>query len=176
MVQFSTRCMAQLRARTPQIMGRYLGKPEFPSVLFHHMPDDPFRYAISPVFACPTDASEQSSGRNPGCSHPQIGGRFDPLGHRHGSNVAAFADQIDYGPMFLALLQMREVQVGQFAAAESAAKQHRKNRTVPFALEGAGIRCPPQAPGFVSREPIPKPDAQLLHAFHTPDASSEFRT
>jgi hypothetical protein len=35
LIQFSTRCVAQLRARTPQIMERYLGKPEFASVLFH---------------------------------------------------------------------------------------------------------------------------------------------
>ena len=32
LVQFSTRCMAQLRARTPQIMRRDLGEPEFPSI------------------------------------------------------------------------------------------------------------------------------------------------
>jgi len=68
LVQFSTRCMAQLRARTPQVMRRYLGKPEFPRILFHDVPDYSFRYAITPVFACPTDTTEQSSGRNSGCS------------------------------------------------------------------------------------------------------------
>ena len=104
LIQLSTRCMAQLRARPPEIMRRHSGKPEFPSVLFHHVPNYPFRYAVTPVFACPTDTSEQSSGRNPGCCHPQIDSRFDPLGHRHGSDVAAFANQINYGPMFLALL------------------------------------------------------------------------
>ena len=62
LIQFSTRCMAQLRARTPQIMGRYLGKPQCPRVLFHNMPDYAFRYAVTPVFACTTDTSEQSSG------------------------------------------------------------------------------------------------------------------
>ena len=62
LIQFSTRSMAQLRARTPQIMRRYMGEPEFSSVLFHNMPDDSFRYAVTPVFACPTDTSEQSSG------------------------------------------------------------------------------------------------------------------
>ena len=103
LIQFSTRCMAELRARTPQIMRRYLGKPEFPRVLFHHMPNYPFRYAVTPVFA-PTDTSEQSSGRNSGCSRPSIDRPFDPFGNRYGSNVAAFADQIDYGSMFLALL------------------------------------------------------------------------
>ena len=104
LIQFSTRCMAQLRARTPQIMGRYLGKPEFPGMLFHDVPDYSLRYAFTPVFACPTDTSKQSSGRNSGRSHPKIDGPFDPFGNRHGSNVAAFADQIHYGPMFLALL------------------------------------------------------------------------
>ena len=58
LVQFSTRCMAQLRARTPQVMRRYMGEPEFSSVLFHNMPDDSFCYAVTPVFACPTDTSE----------------------------------------------------------------------------------------------------------------------
>jgi len=130
LIQFSTRCMAELRARTPQIMGRYPRKPEFPRVLFHHMPDHSFRYTVSPVFACPTETSEQSSGRNPGCSHPQIDRGFDPLGHWHGSNMAAFAEQIDYGPVFFALLQMRAVQISQFAAADSTPQQHCENRTV----------------------------------------------
>jgi hypothetical protein len=67
------------------------------------MPDYSFRYAVTPVFACPTDTSEQSSGPNSGRSYPKVDGLFDPFGNRHGSNVASFADQIDYGPMFLAL-------------------------------------------------------------------------
>jgi len=104
LIQFSTRCMAQLRARTPQIMRRHLRKSEYPRVLFHDMPDYSFGYAVTPVFACPTDTSEQSSDRYSGCSHPKINGPFDPFGNRHGSNVAPFADQINYDPMFLALL------------------------------------------------------------------------
>ena len=102
LIQFSTRCMAQLRAPTPQIMRRYLRKPEYPRVLFHDMPDYSFRHAVTPVFVCLTDTSD--SGRDSGCSHPEIDRPFDPFGNRYGSNVAAFADQINYGPMFLALL------------------------------------------------------------------------
>ena len=55
LLQFATSFVAKLRARTPQIMGRYLGKPEFSSVLFHDMPDYSFRYAVTPAFACPPD-------------------------------------------------------------------------------------------------------------------------
>src|SRR3974390_2337999 len=61
LVQFSARCVAQLRARTPQIMGRNLGNSEFPRVLLY----------ATPVFARPTDTSEQSSGRNSGCGPPK---------------------------------------------------------------------------------------------------------
>jgi hypothetical protein len=61
LIQFSTRCMAQFRARTPQIVWCYLDKTEFPSVLLHNMPDYSFRYTITPVFACAADTSEQSS-------------------------------------------------------------------------------------------------------------------
>ena len=96
--------MAQLRARTPQIMRRYMGNPELPSVLFHNMPDDSFGHAVPPGFTSPTDTSEQFSGRNPGSSRPAVDSALDPLGHRHGSNVTAFADQINDGPVFFALL------------------------------------------------------------------------
>ena len=104
LIQFSTRCMAQFRARTPQIMWCYLGKAEFPTVLFHNMPDYSFSYTVTPVFTRPTDTPEQSSGRDSGGSHPKVDGLFDPFGNRDGSNMAAFAGQINYGPMFLALL------------------------------------------------------------------------
>ena len=89
LVQFSARCAAQLRARTPQIMGRYLGNSEFRGVLFYDMPDYSFRYAVTPVFARPTDTSDQSSGRNSGRGHPEVDGTFDSFGNRYGSNMAA---------------------------------------------------------------------------------------
>src|SRR5215472_2720755 len=157
-------------------MRRYMGEPEFSSVLFHNMPDDSFRYAVTPAFACPTDASEQSSGRNCGCCHPQVDGRFDPVGHRHGSNVAALAHQINYGPVFCALRQMHEVRISQFAATESAAQQNGEDRTVPHSFERVRGRRLPEAAGFLGRKPVPEPHTQLLGTFHTSNASGELRT
>ena len=122
LVQLSTRGMAQLRARTPQIMRRYLGETEFPRVLLHDMPDYPFRYAVTPVFACSTDTSEHSSGRNCGCSQPLVDRRFHPAGYRNGPDVPAFTNEINYCPMLLALLQMPEVQISQLAASKPAAQ------------------------------------------------------
>src|SRR5271157_4862741 len=70
---------------------------------------------------------------------------------------------------------MREVQISQFAAAESAAQQHGENRPVPFPLERVWGRRLPEATGFLGREPVPKPHTQLLGTFHTSDAGGEFR-
>src|SRR4051812_48482550 len=71
-VQFSSRCMAKLSARTPEIMRRQVGEADFLGVLFHDMPNHPLGYTVAPVFACAADASEQSPSRNSGCSDPQI--------------------------------------------------------------------------------------------------------
>jgi hypothetical protein len=45
--------------------------------------------------------------------------------------------------MFLSLLQTRELQISQLAPTHPAAKQHRKNGTVPFSFERARIMCLP---------------------------------
>jgi hypothetical protein len=57
---------------------------------------------------------------------------------------------------------MRDVQMSQLASPQTAAKQYRKNRTVPLALQCDRIECLPEAAGLLSREPVPKPHAQLL--------------
>jgi hypothetical protein len=71
---------------------------------------------------------------------------------------------------------MGEVQISQFASAESAAQQHGENRTVPLPFERVRGRRLPEATGFLGREPVPKPHTQLLGTFHTPDTGGEFRT
>src|SRR2546426_8058026 len=71
------------------------GETESGCVLFHYVPDYPFCYAVTPVFAGSTDTSEQSSGRDFSCSNPQVDRRFGPVGHRYGSNVPAFAEATD---------------------------------------------------------------------------------
>src|SRR2546425_5782497 len=123
--------MAQLRARAPQIVRSESGEAEFGSVLLHHVPDYPLRYAVTPALPGSADTPEHFSGREFGRTNPRIHDRFDPVRHRYGSNMAAFANQIDYGPMFLSLLQMRELQISQLTPSQPAAKQHREDCTVP---------------------------------------------
>ena len=136
-------------------MRRYLGKAEFPRVLLHDMPGYSFRYAITQTLVGSVDR------------------HFHPLGHRNGSNVPAFADEINYGPMFLALLQMREVQISQFAAAIPQPSNTARIARPAF-LRACSWRLP-EAAGFLGREPVPEPHAHLLGTFHTSDPGSEFR-
>jgi hypothetical protein len=71
---------------------------------------------------------------------------------------------------------MREVQISQFAAAESAAQQHGENRTVRFPLSVFAAGDCQKRRGLLGREPVPKPDTQLLGTFHPPDTGGEFRS
>ena len=80
LLQFSAGCMTQLRTRPAQIMRRQLGKAGLSRVLFYDMPDKSFRDAVAPMFACPTDTSEQSSGRDPGCGLPEVDHRLTHSG------------------------------------------------------------------------------------------------
>jgi hypothetical protein len=71
---------------------------------------------------------------------------------------------------------MREVQISQFAAAESAAQQHGENGTVSLSFGRVRGRRLPEATGFLGREPVAKPHPQLLGTFHTLNTGAEFRT
>ena len=70
LLQFAACGMAQLCARAAKIMWSEPRQTEFLRVLFHHVPDHPLRYCITPMLACSTDASKQSSGRYSGGCHP----------------------------------------------------------------------------------------------------------
>ena len=75
--------------------------------------------------------------------------------------------------MFLALLQMREVQISQFAAAIPQPSNTARIARPAF-LRACSWRLP-EAAGFLGREPVPEPHAHLLGTFHTSDPGSEFR-
>lgn len=140
------------------------------------MPDYPLRYAVTPVFTRSTDTSEQSSRRDSGRCDPAIDRRLDPLGQRHGPNVTALVNEIDYRPVFFALLQVRELQIGQFAATQPTAKQYGKDGAVSLSFECVRWRRLPEATCLLCREPVSETHTQLLDAFHAPYPGSQFWT
>ena len=77
-----------------------LSEADLLRVFFYDVPDHPFRHTVAPMFARSTDASKQPSGRKASGGDPSVDGRFDPVGHRHCSNVSALTDEVDDDPMF----------------------------------------------------------------------------
>ena len=102
-------------------------------------------------------------------------GCLDPLRQRNRPNMAAFADEINNGPMLLALLQMRELQISKFAASQSATKQHGENGAIalPFERVSAGGDCKNRrASSAVSQFPSRTPSFLTPFTRRTPAASS----
>ena len=58
LLQLSAGGMAQLRARTPQVMRRDGSEAEFGSVLLHHVPNQSFGHALTPSLPGSADATE----------------------------------------------------------------------------------------------------------------------
>jgi hypothetical protein len=84
-------------------------KAGFGGIQLDHMPSDALRDPMTPAFTRSADTTEYLSRMQLSCMDPRIQGRLDPFGHGNRSNVPAFANKIDYGPMLLPLLQVREL-------------------------------------------------------------------
>jgi hypothetical protein len=64
---------------------------------------------------------------------------LDPVGHGNRPNVTALPDQVDNGPMLLALLEVGELQRDQFGPAQTASQEQRERSCVASAPLGLSI-------------------------------------
>lgn len=93
--------------------------PSLGAVLYS-MPHRPFRYALSPGFACTANAPKHATFAHAAGHEPGVDGAFNPVRNGHRSNVPALADQIDDGPVILPPLEMIHVQFCRRFPAEPA--------------------------------------------------------
>jgi hypothetical protein len=114
--------MAEFGARSAQVVRPKPCDAHFLRILPYNVPDDTFCRAVTPTFSGSADTSEYFPVRDSGRRNPEIDRHLYPIRHRNGSNMAGFPDQINDRPMFLALLQVRECQICQFATPETTAK------------------------------------------------------
>src|SRR5664280_865687 len=139
------------------------------------MPDNALRHADAPAPTSTADTAKQPPGRYAGCDDPQINRGLDPIGHRDCSDMPILPNKINDRPMFIAPLQMGELQIGQFPPRQPAAKQDRKNRPISSALDRVRRRSLPESTGLFSRQPVAQSDAQFSNAFHAPNAGRQLR-
>lgn len=86
--------------------------------------------------------------------------------------MAAFPDEVYDRPMLLALLKMRELQLRQFAAPQSATEQYGKNGSIALSFERVGRGRLKKSTRFLGREPSRTPSFLTPFTRRTPAASS----
>jgi hypothetical protein len=77
--------------------------------------------ARAPYCSYPANRSKYSTVRDAGCRGPTVDCVFDPLRYGDSADVAAFAYQINNGPVSLTSLDAIDFQCGKFGAAQSTA-------------------------------------------------------
>src|SRR5437879_8439633 len=84
----------------------------------HDVPNRLYRHPISPCPSYFVDPAKQLSSINCGCGEPIVQFGSHPIGNRNCSNVASLADQINNGPMLLALLELIQCQSDGFMPSQ----------------------------------------------------------
>jgi len=93
------------------------------SGFLHNVPNRLRCHAISPCPSNLVDPAEQFSSINCGCGDPLVQFGSYPIWNRNRSNMASLADQIDNGPMLLALLEVIQSQRHGFMPPQAAREQ-----------------------------------------------------
>ena len=76
--------------------------------------------------------------------------------------------------MFLALLQVCELQIGEFAASQPTAEEHSKYGPVSLSLERVRRRELLEPTSLIGCEPISKPHTQLLDPLYPSYSGRQF--
>lgn len=118
LLQLTAAIVAQFRTGPPQVVRRNVLQACSLAAASDHIPDNVLREAAAPHLPPSGDWSEDFALTNPSGSCPLIESDFHPVRNRHRANVAAFANQINNGPVSLAHLDVVQIQANQFRPAK----------------------------------------------------------
>jgi len=106
LLQLTATVVAQLRAGPPQIVRCNVLQACSLATGSDHVPDNILREAATPHLSPSGDGSKDFALADPSGPCPLIESGFHPVRNGHGANVATFANQIHYGPVSLAHLNV----------------------------------------------------------------------
>lgn len=106
------------------------------------VPDDILRDPGAPDLAASGHSSKYLASINSRGRNPIIQRLLSPLWDGHGTDVTAFADQIDNSPVSLPRLDVVQFDSGQLRSSQTTPEEHRQHRTVPFGSEGIAAGAP----------------------------------
>src|SRR5689334_17416932 len=93
LLQLTSCRVAELRARSPQIVRSETSTAGFRGIQLEYVLDDAFRDAITPAFARPAHATEYFPRMKASCIDPLVQYRLDPFRYRNRSNMPALANE-----------------------------------------------------------------------------------
>src|SRR5258708_26508982 len=167
--------MTEPGTRSPQVVWREFGNSQPFRVFLHNVRDHLLRDCRSPDDTFSTNASEDLAVRDLRDSQPVIDRVLHPIGHGNRADVPSFPDEVNYGPVVFAALNMVKGQINEFSSTQPTAQENRQDGSISFTLHAVHVRKLPQGASLIHGQPIPKPHAQLFCSFHATDAGSEFR-
>ena len=160
LLQFASGSAAEPSATSPEIVRYEFVNANLNGELLDDMPDELFRYSLTPSSTGATHTPEKLPRVNSGGVCPVIQQVMHPIRDGNGSNVTSLSTQVHDCPMTFALLQMAESQLGELVATESTGQQQGKQCPITFALELLAVGCLPECLRLFGGQPVAESDAQ----------------
>ena len=142
----------------------------------NHVPDNVLREAAAPHLSPSGDRSKDFAIKNPSGLCPLIESGFHPVRNGHRANVATFANQINYGPVSLARLDVVQLQGNQFRSAKATTKQHGQHRVVALGTHTFTTSMFEHFRTLLCAQPITGTEPELLDSFDPADPCSQLGT
>jgi len=130
LLKLATGGPAQLGARPATIMRGDAGDTSIGGIPLEHLPDDFLGHGVTLNLVATVHRSEYSAVRQTGCGGPSIDRHLHPRRHRHSSDAAVLANEVDNAPAAIALLDVRERQSRDLGTPEPAAEQDGEDCTI----------------------------------------------
>src|SRR5258708_22657308 len=120
-------------------MRRDVRQPRVGGVLLHHLPDDLLGEPIAPDTPAAINGPPNAPALNTRPFRPQVERDLDPGRHRNGTQPPTLANQVGEYPAAVALLNMLDLEPGQFTTPQPAAEQYGQDGPVALSLDRGGI-------------------------------------
>lgn len=178
LLQFAARLMTEPGTRSPEVVWREFRYTQPFRVFLHDVPDDFLRDRRSPNNTFAAKASEDLTVRDFGNSRPVIDRLLHPIGHRNRANVPSFPNEVNYGPMIFAALNMVKGQINEFSSTEPTPRRTARmaRSLLPFTLCMFGSCHKERASSTVNQFPSRMPSFFAPFTRRMPAASSGLRS
>jgi len=174
LLKLTAAIVAQLRAGPPQIVRRNVLQAGSLAAGSDHVPNNVLRQALAPHLSLSRHPAKDFALRDISSTCPLIERGFDPVRNRNGANVASFANQINHGPVPLALLNVIQLQAHQFRSAKATTEQHRQHGQIPLGPHAVATSMFEYFRTLLCAQPVAGAEAELFDSFDAANPGSQF--